>query len=157
MPLKIRRGLEEDRLSITPALAEPIYTTDTKELFFGDGETVGGNSLFLIREFSVSNVASPDPGTSTTVLHEISTDNYTSVKYMVQVTCNDERQLSEMLVVHNGTTAYLTEYGVVVSREDGTRLSGFDVILEDGSVKLLGIPLQGALTNFQTHAQALRT
>ena len=42
MPLQVRRGLEADRGSITPAQGEPIFTTDTKQLFVGDGTTVGG-------------------------------------------------------------------------------------------------------------------
>lgn len=42
MPLQVRRGLEADRGSITPAQGEPIFTTDTKKLFMGDGATAGG-------------------------------------------------------------------------------------------------------------------
>lgn len=45
MALKIRKGLEADRLDITPAEAEPIYVTDTKKVYIGDGTTAGGNSL----------------------------------------------------------------------------------------------------------------
>lgn len=42
MPLQIRRGLAADLSSVTPAEGEPLYTTDTKQLRFGDGTTVGG-------------------------------------------------------------------------------------------------------------------
>lgn len=42
MPLQIRRGTAAELSSITPAQGEPLYTTDTKQLFFGDGSTVGG-------------------------------------------------------------------------------------------------------------------
>jgi hypothetical protein len=42
MALKIRRGTNAQRLLITPAEGELIYTTDTKKLFTGDGVTVGG-------------------------------------------------------------------------------------------------------------------
>jgi hypothetical protein len=45
MAFKLRRGLETDRLSITPAEGEPIYTTDEKKLYIGDGSTVGGNAI----------------------------------------------------------------------------------------------------------------
>jgi hypothetical protein len=38
-------GLEADRLSITPLLGEPIYTTDTKLMYIGDGVTPGGVRL----------------------------------------------------------------------------------------------------------------
>lgn len=45
MALQIRRGIEADRTSITPAEGEPLYTTDTKMLYIGDGSTAGGNSV----------------------------------------------------------------------------------------------------------------
>lgn len=42
MPLRIRRGTNADRTTITPVQGEPIYTTDTKQLYIGDGTTAGG-------------------------------------------------------------------------------------------------------------------
>ncbi len=42
MPLKLRRGTDSGRTAITPAEGEPIYTTDTKQLYIGDGTTAGG-------------------------------------------------------------------------------------------------------------------
>jgi hypothetical protein len=42
MPLQFRRGNNTDRLTITPAAGEPIYTTTTNLLYVGDGVTVGG-------------------------------------------------------------------------------------------------------------------
>jgi hypothetical protein len=42
MTLQFRRGTDSDRLTITPAVGEPIYTTDTKSLYIGDGSTAGG-------------------------------------------------------------------------------------------------------------------
>lgn len=42
MALKFRRGTNSGRTAITPAEGEPIYTTDTKQLYIGDGTTAGG-------------------------------------------------------------------------------------------------------------------
>jgi len=42
MSLKLRRGTNAERLTITPELGELIYTTDSKQLYAGDGTTVGG-------------------------------------------------------------------------------------------------------------------
>lgn len=42
MALKLRRGTEANRTSITPAEGELIYVTDTKKLYSGDGTTAGG-------------------------------------------------------------------------------------------------------------------
>jgi len=40
--ITIKRGLSKDRLNYTPAEGELIYTTDTHELYVGDGSTAGG-------------------------------------------------------------------------------------------------------------------
>lgn len=43
MALKLKRGLEADRLLYTPQVGELVYTTDNKQIFVGDGTTAGGN------------------------------------------------------------------------------------------------------------------
>ena len=40
--LQVKRGTDAQRLTITPVVGELIYTTDTKNLYIGDGVTVGG-------------------------------------------------------------------------------------------------------------------
>lgn len=45
MALQIRRGTNAERLTIVPNVGEPIYATDTKKLFIGDGTTPGGVSV----------------------------------------------------------------------------------------------------------------
>ena len=47
MALQIRRGTEAERTSgsFIPLLGEPIFTTDEKKLYIGDGSTVGGVSV----------------------------------------------------------------------------------------------------------------
>lgn len=42
MPLRLRRGTDTERQLITPQEGEPIYVTDTKSLWIGDGITPGG-------------------------------------------------------------------------------------------------------------------
>ena len=42
MALRLRRGTDAERLLITPLQGEPIFTTDTKRLYVGDGSTIGG-------------------------------------------------------------------------------------------------------------------
>lgn len=50
MALRLRRGTNADRLTITPADGELIYTTDTRKIFAGDGSTVGGNFVSGIND-----------------------------------------------------------------------------------------------------------
>jgi hypothetical protein len=42
MPLRVRRGTNAERQTITPEQGELIYTTDTKKLYIGDGVNTGG-------------------------------------------------------------------------------------------------------------------
>jgi len=42
MALRLRRGTDTERQLITPVEGELVYATDTKELFIGDGTTLGG-------------------------------------------------------------------------------------------------------------------
>ena len=40
--IQFRRGLDAQRTLITPDVGEPLFTTDNKQLFIGDGVTAGG-------------------------------------------------------------------------------------------------------------------
>lgn len=42
MPIRLRIGLNEKRPTFTPALGEPLFTTDDRRFWVGDGETPGG-------------------------------------------------------------------------------------------------------------------
>ena len=64
MALRLRRGTNAERLTITPVESELIYATDTKELWIGDGVTVGGNKIGgLIPQFlsDLDNVDADSP------------------------------------------------------------------------------------------------
>lgn len=43
--IKLKRGLETNRPTITPVAGELIYTTDNIEVFFGDGSVAGGSEI----------------------------------------------------------------------------------------------------------------
>lgn len=42
MPLQIKRGPNSDRVNTIPLAGEPVFATDTKVLYIGDGTTIGG-------------------------------------------------------------------------------------------------------------------
>ena len=54
MPLQFRKGTESERQSesFVPLSGEPIYTTDTKKLYIGDGSTAGGVDIASTLSFS---------------------------------------------------------------------------------------------------------
>ena len=61
--IQVKRGLEANRSSVTPAAGEFLYTTDEKRVYIGDGSTAGGNAI------SSSSVTLPlEERTSNTML-----------------------------------------------------------------------------------------
>jgi len=60
MALRLRRGTDAERLLITPAQGELIYTTDTRKLYIGDGTTVGGRIVEGSGSPDLANLADVD-------------------------------------------------------------------------------------------------
>lgn len=61
---------------------------------------------------SSSNISVPSANTVTT-LDSFSATTYRSARYVVQVTRGADYQVSEVLMLHNGTTATAVEYGTI--------------------------------------------
>lgn len=59
---------------------------------------------------------------------------YRAAKYLVQITQGSNYQVSEILVIHNGTTTYMTEYGVI---ETNGSLGTFTSDISTGNARLL--------------------
>lgn len=72
--------------------------------------------------------------TSSTAVDSFAATTYRGAKYLVQVTQGSNYQVSEILVIHNGTTTNMTEYGVV---ETNGSLSTFTTDISGGNVRLL--------------------
>ena len=108
-----------------------------------------GNSLPV----TYGNISSAQLITSTTsanqVVDSFSTSTYRTVKYLVQATSSTSYQSSEIMIIHNGTTAFISEYGTVMTN---TSLVSFDADVSGGNVRLLVTP-----TNAVTTINVVRT
>lgn len=185
MPLQIRRGLAADRTSITPATGEPIYTTDTKRLYIGDGSTAGGvivsgqvdgsgtagkvaswsdsdtltnlvadshsNSLPFGQAAMWSKSASSS-STSAFTLDSLPYSAYGGVEYKVLVNSGSDNQISTVLISHDGTTCYVTEYGANPS----TKLADFTASISGSDLLFTATPQQSASTSFKLIAHAFK-
>jgi hypothetical protein len=83
---------------------------------------------------------------------------YRSAKYQVQVTCTaganiNTYQVSEILVIHNGTTATMTEYGV--ARTGAVELATFTVDISGANARLLATAPAGDTIKVKVHRVAL--
>ena len=76
MPLQFRRGTDAQLSSITPLAGEPIWTTDTRKLYVGDGVTPGG---FLAGGYTGSRGYTGSQGQDGDRYHTTSTSTNTIV------------------------------------------------------------------------------
>jgi hypothetical protein len=120
--------------------ATPVY------IIANNASTVANNAASSVNnkqdklefgEFSSNNVAT-STNTANQVLSMFSTTEYRSVKYLIQVTSSTDYQVSEIILIHNGTNSYLTEYGLVST--NGTLMS-YDTDIVSGNTRLLMSPV----------------
>ena len=72
-----------------------------------------------------------------------------TVKYLVSVTSGTSYQCSEIILIHDGTTAYISEYGTILT---GSSLATFDASIVSSNLQLLVTP-----TNAVTTIKVIRT
>lgn len=106
---------------------------------------VGVNTESPLAQLQVSNTTLDTSTITTTtttanqVLDSFSAASFRTAKYLVQVhdTSNNYYHTSEILVIHDGTTAYITEYAIVFTVSS---LASFDADVSGGTVRLLVTP-----------------
>jgi hypothetical protein len=82
MALRLRRGTDAERLLITPFAGEPIFTTDTKQLFIGDGATLGGVPIDTTIGGSLSTLTDVDLTSLAPIANNLL--SYNGSKWVVQ-------------------------------------------------------------------------
>lgn len=102
-------------------------SVDVLVLDEGSGTTF--ESIYNINTDELANIST----TSAVTVDEFASTIYRSARYSVQITQGSNYQMSELLVIHNGTTAYATEYGMI---ETNGILGTFEVSIGSGNVQL---------------------
>lgn len=75
----------------------------------GTQTTTGNTNVSLTKAYSVPNIGT----TAATTIFAFNINTYRSAKLLIQITQGTNYQVSEAVVIHNGTNAFFTEYGVV--------------------------------------------
>ena len=83
--------------------------------------------------------------TSQTSIATYSTTTYGTLKLFISVKRGSARQASEMVVVHNGTTASATEYAQI---NTGSELASFEVDISGGNVRLRATATSSTSTSY---------
>jgi hypothetical protein len=93
----------------------------------------------------VESKAAVSVGTTATTVVSFATATYRSAKFIVQATNGTDYQVDELLVIHDGTTATMTQYGQTVA--DGTTaFMTYSVTISGGNVLLQGTGDSGTST-----------
>jgi hypothetical protein len=93
-------------------------------------DTNSAGTIISARDTVQATVAT----TTTTATDSWAIATYRAVKYLVQITQGSNYQISEIMVLHNGTTTTMTEYAVL---ESGSSLGTFTSDISGGNARLL--------------------
>jgi hypothetical protein len=85
--------------------------------------------------------------TSQVDLDTFSATTYSGAEVNIMAISSGERHITKLLVVHDGTTAYATEYGSVYTN---TPLATYDVDISGGNVRIRVTPASATNTVFNT-------
>ena len=105
--------------------------------------TISSNTINFIDGQITTITSITGATTPNQVLDIFSTTDYRTVKYLIQVSSSTDYQSSEIVLIHNGTNAYISEYGLVTT--SGV-LMNYDADISSGSVRLLMNPVNSINT-----------
>jgi len=116
-----------------------INTLHFFRIGLGDNDSSGtqaGSSTFTQQQTLL--VADLDSAAAN--LDTFSASSFRGAKYFISVnnTTSNEVSSSEVLVVHNGTDAFISEYNLIISNAETTPLATFTADISGGNVRLRG-------------------
>jgi hypothetical protein len=140
-------------------------STSTGALIVSGGAGIGGtltaNNIIVstLTVGLISDVLTASLGTTNTtpdqVVHSISASAYRTLKYVVSIASSTWYQGQEIIVVHNGTNVWMTEYAQVLTGGLGQTLSTFEADINSGNIRLLVTPTH-AVTDYKLSCTAIK-
>jgi hypothetical protein len=95
-------------------------------------------SEFKVNSITISANTGATAAPAQTVVDVLSTTDYRTVKYLIQIKSGGSYQATEILLLHDGSTTYMTEYATITS---GSYLGGFSSDIASGNMRLLFDPV----------------
>jgi hypothetical protein len=92
--------------------------------------------------------------TSDQVLHSLPYSEFKTAKYVIQCVSGSDLQAQELLLIHNGTNVYMTEYSQVLGPSN-TPITTFDARISGSSLELLVSPVN-SITTYIASCTAIR-
>ena len=168
LSLNIKDSAANSALAVDLSSENFIIDGTANEIETSLNELGGGSSdkklqIGLPNDVTVSNIVTANAGFANTmtysntlvgvgnttdqiILHSgLSTNTYRSVEYSIQVTQGSNFHFTKLLALHDGTDAYLTEYGTVFNTSN---LATFDVDVAGGAIVLYATAGIGSTANY---------
>lgn len=117
----------------SPTLVSPTLGSASATSVNISGITTS-NAFDVGIDVGISTARTTVATTSPTAIESFSASTYRSARMQVQITQGTDYQASDILIIHNGTTANLIEYGSVAT---GSYLGDFTADINSGNARLL--------------------
>jgi len=121
-----------------------LATNGTSIVFQGSQTITGTVEVVSLSRASFADNSALTPSTtalsgagSNQVVDSFQSTAYRTAKYLVQMTAGTDYHSTEILLIHDGTTVYMTEYGTIFTNAS---LGTFDGDISSGLVRLLVTP-----------------
>ncbi len=115
-----------------------------------------GTSLPSTLEMSAGSVRSSistTTSTSESLLVSVPKDDFRSVNYQIQAVQGTNYNTTTINVVHDGTNAYMSEFGTI---NEPVGISTFSTDISAGNLRLLGYPASNSSTTFKVVFTAIK-
>jgi hypothetical protein len=118
-----------------------IGTTNPTERLQVDG------NISINNQVSYGTTTAVTASTSQVAIHSsLAIASYRSVEYTIQATQGSNFHTTKILALHDGSSAYHTEYGSIFNN---AAVSTYDVDVSGGNMRLLATPASASTTNFK--------
>jgi hypothetical protein len=129
--------------------------TVSKDSYVGIGTTSPSAKLDVVGDIEVNSLLNINAETGTTssttqtTIASFAAATYGSGKFIIQATNNvtSEVHVTEILVVHDGTTASATEYGTIYTGSNP--LATYEVDINTGNVRILATAASANSTTYK--------
>jgi hypothetical protein len=117
------------------------------------------DNLTNLNDFKVEGRSGSLISTSSTpnqILDSVAASSVRTLRYIVQVvnSVTNEFHATSLMIIHDGTTVYLTEYATVLT---GASLASFDADISGGNLRILVSPTYTSTTVFRFSAMTIES
>ena len=124
---------------------ELFYDNSKKFETTSSGVSITGN-IDVDNTTSIGSATSSLSTLTQTAIHtELAVATYRSVEYTIQATQGTNFHATKILALHNGTTAYHSEYGTIFNNSS---VASFDVDISGGNLRLLATGASASQTDY---------